>query len=245
MKALSILMLLILALPFSPALGQERFPSWVPPEAAKAAKAAWLHWAELEDNDELLKKYGILREELPRSQLGDPRKVVDIDYESYQPGSDIFAMLNNENSRYRNAFGFSVCIDNSRVGSVVVSLRDQWWIMREITGAGGDPVNPYAEIYSKYPPSENLVICQKVDGAFFIVKDSKVIDVFYWNVETRDFREMDPTQYIMREKTGIENFKKSDYYKHYLEIRKQAHEDSLKIKDASLRAPLDTVPPKK
>ncbi|MDD4857439.1 MAG: hypothetical protein PHD74_04945 [Candidatus Krumholzibacteria bacterium] len=228
-KILSVVVFLFAAFSCSPVLGQEQFPSWVPPEAVQAAKERWLHMMGLKTDARLFEQYGIWPEDLPRSQLKDPRKIIGIDYESYQPdSSDIFTMLNDRNGKYANAFGFSVFIDEKCVGTIVVSLRDQQWVQREITGANKDVEDVYARIYSSYPPSDDLIIYETMDAAFFVVMDDKVIDTFHWNVETMAFEEMNPAQYMMKEKARILEFKKSAYYQHILEIKKQQHADSLR-----------------
>jgi hypothetical protein len=93
MKGLLLLPLLTLVLSFSPALGQERFPPWVPPEAVQAAEYWWQRVIGAESSSQAPVLYGVCKEDLSRSQLWNPRKIVDIDYESYQPGADIVAML--------------------------------------------------------------------------------------------------------------------------------------------------------
>jgi hypothetical protein len=80
------------------------------------ARDTWLHRAESKSRDALSLEHGICPEDPPRSLLRDPRKIVDINCENHQPGVDILTMLNHESGRYRNAFWFSVYIDNRRVG---------------------------------------------------------------------------------------------------------------------------------
>lgn len=207
----------------------------------KAARDVWFRNTSYESAERLAIEHGIFSpSELARSELRHPRKIVDIDYEKYQPGSDIFAMF----STHQNGFGFSVYIDDGYVGTVEVVHQNQQWKMRMVGGAGLAERDFFWGIYSLYPPSVDMIIYQKVDGAFFIVKDSVAIDSFFWDVETRTFKEMNPAQYAANEKARIIEYKKSPYYAHYLDVMKQLHEDSLKAKDASVRTPLDTVPPK-
>ncbi|MCX5754163.1 MAG: hypothetical protein NTW97_11080 [Candidatus Krumholzibacteria bacterium] len=242
LRCVLVLIASIFAISASPAWAEEQFPSWVPPEAVRAAREVWFNSTNHESSDRLFIKHGISSSsDLARSALMHPRKLVDIDYESYQPGSDIFAMF----SPHKNGFGFSVYIDDRYVGTVEVALKNQQWIMMGVGGPGLNARDFYGGIYSQYPPSMDLIIYQKVDGAFFIIEGNEVIDSFYWDVETRTFKEMDPAQYITNERARIIEYKKSAYYQHYLDVKKQMHEDSLKVKAASARAPLDTVPPKK
>jgi hypothetical protein len=115
----------------------------------------------------------------------------------------------------------------------VVSSKDQTWIMEEITGPGSDTFDAYAGISSRYTRSDDLVIYQQVSRAFFIVKDQRVIDSFCWDVRTKAFKEMAPDYYIIREKAGFPNYMRSASYIHYLELKNQQHENSVKPNDTS------------
>jgi hypothetical protein len=79
------------------------------------------------------------------------------------------------------------------------------------------PKTLYGGVYAQYPFSE------------------------YWDVEARAFKERNPAQYLTNEKARIVEYKKSAYYQHYLDVKKQAHEDSLKLMDDSNSSPKGSI----
>lgn len=228
MKGISLVFFMVISW-FSPVLGQEQFPSWVPSEAVQAAKEGWLRQTQLKSDTRLSISYGICREDLSRSRLQDPRKIVNIDYESYEPGSDILAMFSDTVGRYRNGFGFSVHIDGRCVGTVMVAMQNHTWMIIEISGVGNSAVDVFSTIYSRYAPADDLVIYWKRDGAFFISKECRIINAFYWDVATRSFKEIPPEEYIIMEKARTIEFKKSGYFRRCPQIGKEQPDSLLEL----------------
>ena len=88
--------------------------------------------------------------------------------------------------------------------------------MRQITGLSNPDVGiDIQAFYDEYPPSTDLIIYQKVEGAFFAVKEGVVLEVLARNAETGGYNRMEPLKHMLIEQNKIIEWKNSEMYKYY------------------------------
>jgi len=189
---------------------QEEFPSWVKDGAAQAARDHWLDVAGAKKGDWLYKSCGIGYNEEYAVVFRHPRRIIDVDYEGFTGNESIPEHFHDYCEETGDAFGFSIYLEKRLIGSIEVYFQDNEWRLRKITpNSGPDAHDIYEPIYSKYVPSEDVRICQKFDGAFFVTRDGEVKDVFVWNGKTRTYEIVEPIGHMFAEKSRIEESRDS------------------------------------
>jgi len=201
----------------------DEFPDWVPEDAFEAAKKLWPQCLEsFYKENSITDEFGLKdREEALQCTLKYPHKVIWVDYEDYEIGTNILELYSPDDESYGEAYRFGIYLNDNHVGYIDVRYEHGSWGLAGICGRHVDHKDKLGPIYTKYPVSEGYKIYSKPESQFFIVKNDTLIEVFEWSVKKFGYVGIDPIEYMLKVKQRLEEFKKLPEY----EIVKKIKED--------------------
>lgn len=226
MKRLCIFGIVFIQLFPSVIYGQDKFPEWVPTEAVEQAfkyYGRFDYWIYNSDST----SYEFYRENIGLEQwtLRNPYRIIWIDYEKCDIGTDILSCLNfshivDSSLTTDAAYGFEAYYKNNSTELIGVSIKNGvWGFFTRVGPLEGEKI--LGPIYYKYPISSGYVVNKDYfKPYFFVMKDNELIEILeYKRNYKKDVLELlsiNPDSLLQREKRRIEDWKK---YKRSLEYK--------------------------